>query len=77
MHHSLCLPGSRYRRPLCVTPIPSHAQAIVLVVIVLLAVTVVTATLAPTVAAGTAALVQAGAALWIALRRPSASTAES
>ncbi len=77
MRHSLRLPTGRCRQPLCGALVPRYGQAIVLVVILLLTVTVCVAAPTPAVAASTAALVQAGAALWMALRRPSASTAES
>lgn len=76
MHRSRSWTGERYRRPPCGTPAPRHRQMIVLVVIVLLAVTAGIAALAPAAAASTAALLQAGA-VWIAVHRPSASTAES
>jgi hypothetical protein len=77
MHQSPSSAGGPYRRPLCGTPVPGHSQVIVLVVIILLAVTVGIAAPTPAAAASTAALVQAGAALWIALRRSGASTADS
>ncbi|MFJ3975912.1 hypothetical protein [Streptomyces sp. NPDC090021] len=51
------------------TPIPRYVQAIVLVVIILLATAVSIAVPTPAVAASTAALVQAGATLWIVLYR--------
>jgi hypothetical protein len=76
MHHSLHLPEGHHWSP-CGAPRPRHNQVIVLVVIVLLAVTAGIAAPAPAIAASTAALIQAGAALWIALSRPGVSTAES
>jgi hypothetical protein len=76
MHHSLRLPTGRWRQPLCGALVPHHGQVIVLVFILLLTVAVCIAAPTAAVAASTAALVQAGAALWMALRRPSAATAE-
>lgn len=75
--HSLSLPTVRCLRPLCGALAPCHGQETVLVVILLFAVAACVVAPAPAVAASTAALVQAGAALWMALCRPSASMAES
>lgn len=77
MNRSPSLAGGRDRWPLCGTLVPEHSQVIVLVVIFLLAVTIGIAAPTPAAAASTAALVQAGAALWIVLRRSGASAAES
>lgn len=69
MQHSLHPSGGRCGWPLGGTPIPRHVRAIVLVVIILLATAVCIAVPTPAVTASTAALVQAGATLWIVLYR--------
>lgn len=76
MQHSLHPSGDQRRWPLCGRPTPRRVQSTVLVIIIVLAAAVCIVVSTPAVTASTAALIQAAAALWIALCRPGTSAAE-